>query len=255
MAKQSAPTRPLIGLNMDFVPAGKMAGAQLRLHAGYAESVYAAGGMPIFIPPVCKDHELNGLLDRLDGFLLAGGPLDMDPKRQNLEPHPAVQPMPAKREDFDRTLCKYISERKLPVLAVALGMQELNVTCGGTLFQHLPEDMPKALPHKDLTGGPHRHAVNLVPKTLLDKIYGGGEIRVNSYHHQSVKQVAPKFQVSALSLDGVIEAYESIDPNWFCIGVQWHPHSETASALDMQLFESFVSNCAGKGIAGLRLAA
>lgn len=255
MPKQSAPTRPLIGVNLDFMPAGKMAGAQLRLHAGYAEAIYAAGGMPIFLPPVCKDQELATLLDRLDGFLLAGGPLDMDPKRLGMEPHPAVQPMPSKREDYDRAVCKYIMERKMPVLAVALGMQELNVVCGGTLYLHLPEDMPKALPHKDLTGGPHRHAVNLMPKTLLDKIYGGGEIRVNSYHHQAIKQVAPKFQVSALSLDGVIEAYESTDPHWFCIGVQWHPHSETASALDMQLFESFVSNCAQKGVSSLRIAA
>jgi putative glutamine amidotransferase len=254
MAK-AAPTRPLIGINMDYVPAGKMAGAQVRLHAGYAEAIYASGGMPIFLPPVAKDHDLTALLDRLDGLLLAGGPLDMDPKRMGLEPHPAVQTMPTRREDFDRILCKYVQDRKLPVLAVALGMLELNVMCGGTIYLHLPEDLPKALPHKDLTGGPHRHAVNLLPHTLLDKIYGGGEIRVNSYHHQAVKQVAPKFQVCALSLDGVIEAYESTDPHWFCLGVQWHPHSETASALDMQLFEAFVSACAQKNVGGLRLAA
>ena len=82
-----------------------------------------------------------------------------------------------------------------------------------------------------------------MPNTLLDKIYGGGEIRVNSSHHQAVRTVSPKFRVSALAPDGVIEAMEAVDPNWFCIGVQWHPESETASALDMQLFECFIQAC------------
>jgi putative glutamine amidotransferase len=109
---------------------------------------------------------------------------------------------------------------------------------------HLPEEQPKALPHKDPTGGPHRHIVLLEPNTRLDSVYGGGEIRVNSYHHQAVQNVAPGFRICAKAPDGIIEAIESEDPDWFAIGVQWHPHSETASALDMQLFESFLQACA-----------
>ena len=77
-------------------------------------------------------------------------------------------------------------------------------------------------------------------KLILDDIYGGGEIRVNSSHHQAVRVVGAKLRVSALAPDGIIEAIEAVDPNWFCIGVQWHPESETASALYMQLFECFV---------------
>jgi putative glutamine amidotransferase len=41
----------------------------------------------------------------------------------------------------------------------------------------------------------------------------------------------------------VIEAIESADTGWFCVGVQWHPESDTASALDMQLFECFIQAC------------
>lgn len=242
MAKQT--TRPLIGINMDYVPAGKTGGAQLRLHAGYAEAVYAAGGLPIVLPPALKERELEDLVERLDGFVLTSGPLDPDPRRLGLNPHPAVQAMPAKREDVDRFLCKLILQRELPCLAVGLGMLELNLVAGGSNFLHLPEDNPKALPHKDLTGGVHRHAVNLEPNTRLDAIYGGGEIRVNSYHHQAVNQLASIFRPCATSLDGVLEAYEATDADWFCVGVQWHPHSETASALDMQLFEAFAQACA-----------
>jgi len=243
MARHS---RPLIGLNMDYVPASKSAGHQLRLHAGYCESISQAGGIPLLIPPVLKEQELEQVLDRLDGVVLVGSPHDMDPKRMGLNNHPAVVPMPSKREDADRLLCRLVIQRQLPLLAVAVGMHQLNVLSGGSLYMHIPEDLPKALPHKDAAGGPHRHAVNLEPNTRLDLIYGGGEIRVNSYHHQAINLVAPGFRVSALSLDGVIEAIENEDPDWFCIGVQWHPHSETASALDMQLFEAFVQACTQK---------
>jgi putative glutamine amidotransferase len=236
--------RPRIGINTDFVP-GKLEGSgQLRLHIGYAESVYAAGGLPIIIPPVLKAADLDALLDHLDGVVLVGGQGDLDPKRLGLPRHHAVHPIPTKREDADRLLCKLAVERQLPVLGIALGMHLLNVICGGTLYLHLPEDLPRSLPHLDPTGGVHRHAVKLQPGSRLEVIYGEEEILVNSYHHQAVKDVAPGFRVAATAPDGVIEAIESESEEWWAMGVQWHPHSETASKLDLQIFEAFVQACA-----------
>jgi putative glutamine amidotransferase len=236
-------TRPLIGINADFVPATKTTSAQARLHAGYFDSVTAAGGLPIILPPLGKEAELNAFLDQLDGVILSSG-LDMDPRRQGQPTHPAVQPMPERREENDRVLVRAIVQRRIPVLGIALGMQQLNAACGGSLYLHLPEEQPRALPHCDPScHGPHRHAILLEPNTRIDEIYGGGEIRVNSSHHQAIRVVGAKLRVSALAPDGIIEAIESADPNWFCIGVQWHPESETASALDMQLFECFIQAC------------
>jgi putative glutamine amidotransferase len=235
-------TRPFIGINADFVPAGKVTRAHARLPSGYFDSVLAAGGLPVIIPPLGKETEIHAILDRVDGVILSGG-LDLDPRRQQLPSHPAVQPMSERREENDRVLVRCILERQTPVLAIGVGMQELNVQCGGSLYLHLPEELPRALPHRDSTGGPHRHAVLLEPHTRIDEIYGGGEIRVNSDHHQAVRQVGAKLRVSALSPDGVIEAVEAVDPNWFCVGIQWHPESESASALDMQLFECFIQAC------------
>ena len=236
-------TRPLIGINADYLPPGKNTRAILRIPVGYFEAVLLAGGLPVIMPLLAKEPEIDAFLDRVDGFILTGG-LDMDPRRYGQPTHPAVQPMPERRDEHDRLLIRRLIHRQLPILAIALGMQQLNVACGGNLFLHLPEEQPRALPHSDPScSGPHRHTVLLEPNTRLDEIYGGGEIRVNSSHHQAVKQVGSRLRTSALAPDGVIEAIEAVDPNWFCIGVQWHPESETASALDMQLFECFIQAC------------
>lgn len=234
-------TRPFIGINADFVTPAKAA-PYLRLAAGYADAIVQAGGMPILLPPYAKDVEIDPILDRLDGMVMTGG-LDLDPRRVGQPTHACVVPMPERREASDRRLLNAVIERRMPLLAIGVGMQLLNVTLGGTLFLHLPEENPKALPHFDPSGYPHRHTVMLEPNTRMDEIYGGGELRVNSGHHQAVKTVSPKMRVGALSPDGVIESIESTDQDWFCIGVQWHPEADTASALDMQLFECFVQSC------------
>src|SRR4051812_45393951 len=234
-------TRPFIGVNADLVIPAKAAPVT-RLAVGYADAVTAAGGLPVVLPPYAKDVDLDALLDRLDGVVFTGG-LDLDPRPAGQPTHPAGVPMPERRAASDPRLPQAAIDPRLPGLALGVGMQLLNVVCGGSLFLHLPEEQPKALPHYDPSGGAHRHTVLLEPNTRIDEIYGGGELRVNSGHHQAVKQVAPKLRVGALAPDGVVEAVESADPDWFCVGVQWHPEADTASALDMQLFECFVQAC------------
>jgi putative glutamine amidotransferase len=96
------------------------------------------------------------------------------------------------------------------------------------------------MPHFDQAGGTHRHMVNVEPGTHLEDIYGALELRVNSMHHQAVDKVGKKLRVAARAPDGVVEAIETTDDTWFCIGVQWHPEAETASALDRQIFDCLV---------------
>ncbi len=236
------PTRPRIGINVDFVPAGKTNAAFVRLPAGYFDSIHTAGGLPLLLPPLGKQAEIDALLDQVDGIVLAGGH-DVDPRRWGHPSHPAVQPMAVRREDHDRLLLQRVMARRVPLLAIGVGMHQLNLANGGTLFLHLPEEQPRAMPHKEPGGGPHRHAVLLEPGSRIDEIYGGGEIRVNSNHHQAVRLVGSALRVGARAPDGIIEAIETTDADWFCIGVQWHPESDTASALDMQLLEGFVQAC------------
>ncbi len=236
-------TKPVIGINGDFRAARKEAHALSWFNTGYYDSVVEAGGLPMLIPPYADDEDLRQSLQMLDGIVIAGCNHDLDPVRMGMDKHPASRPMPLRREDFDRRLCKMALEMKIPILAIGAGMQELNVVAGGTLHQHIDEVFTRPLHHRDPVESTLRHIIEIVPETRVDHIYGPGEIRVNSQHHMAVDQVAGIFRISALSPDGVIEAYESIDDNWFCLGVQWHPENDTASALDMQVFQAFLEAC------------
>ncbi|MFW6125210.1 MAG: gamma-glutamyl-gamma-aminobutyrate hydrolase family protein [Pirellulales bacterium] len=245
--------KPIVGLNTDHRPARKERIPHSFIHAGYYDAIIAAGAVPMLIPPITDANDLSRVLDKLDGLVLTGGG-DLDPKRLGVPSHPTVRPISERREDSDRLLCRLAVERRMPLLAIGLGMQTLNVVCGGSLYVHIPEDLPKALPHRDPLGGAHRHALEIEPGTRIDSVYGGGEIRVNSIHHQAVRKVADGFHVTATAPDGVAEAIEATDPGWFCLGVQWEPAHETASALDMQVFEEFVAACAPRELAVARSA-
>lgn len=240
--KEPAPLagRPLIAVNADLVTP-KNGTPFAKLNLGYIDAIMAAGGLPLILPPLRKENlaEIDALLDQCAGIVLTGG-ADMDPRRNGQAMTAAVNPMPTRREDADRYLLAKIFDRKIPVLGIGVGMQQLNVFAGGTLHLHLPTDNPKAMPHFDQMGAPHRHMVLIEEGTRLDDIYGTQELRVNSAHHQAINQMGKRMRVAAKAPDGVIEAIESTDPNWFCVGVQWHPEAETASALDVQIFDCFV---------------
>ena len=235
--------KPVIGVNGDFRPGRKDSVALSWFNSGYYDSITAAGGLPFMLPPYASDDDLKQALRNLDGLVLAGCSMDLDPSRLGLEPHPHTRPMPPRREDFDRRLARMAVEMRLPVLAIGSGMQTINVVCGGTLFQHVPEEVLKALHHRDPVERHNRHIINIVEGTRCWDIYGPGEIRVNSDHHMGINQLAPLFRASAHAPDGVIECYESVEAGWYCVGVQWHPEDDTASALDMQIFQDFMVAC------------
>jgi len=245
--------KPVIGINMDYRPSRKEHAALSFVAAGYYDNVIQSGGIPVVLPPLEDEDDLMRILDTLDGVVLVGG-ADLDPRRDGYMPHPAVRAMDERREDFDRMLAKHVCARHLPVLAVGSGMQLLNITEGGTLFLHLPEDLPQAIPHKDMLDPAHRHGLLVEPNSAMERVYGDGEIRVNSMHHMAIDDLAPGFRVTARSPDGVIEAIESEIEGWFAIGTQFHPEAETASALDAKIFEEFIVGITGE-VPALRLVA
>jgi putative glutamine amidotransferase len=231
--------KPLIGINADYRSAQGNQPSFSVVTAGYYNSVLRAGGIPVVVPPMDDEDDINSVLDRLDGFVMIGG-ADLDPRRDGFMLHPTVRPMDVRRENFDRKLMQAIVNRRLPVFGIGVGMQLLNVTLGGNLFLHIPEDLPNAIPHRDPQDPGHRHSLEIAPNSLMERVYGDGEIRVSSRHHMAIDEVAPGFRVTATCPDGVVEAIESERDDWIAIGTQFHPENEAASALDVRVFEEFL---------------
>lgn len=232
-------TKPLIAINTDFRgPNGKSPSFSF-ITSGYFDCIQRAGGIPILIPPSLEEDDLHHLLDRVDGCMLIGG-ADLDPRNDGFQLHPSVKPLEGRRESFDRLLASQVVQRRIPAFGIGVGMQLLNVECGGNLFLHIPEDIPNAIPHRDPQDFSHRHSLEITPNSIIERVYGDGEIRVNSRHHMAIDEVAPVFTVTARCPDGVVEVIESAAPDWFAIGTQFHPETEAASALDMRIFEEFI---------------
>ncbi len=237
--------KPLIGLNADCREANGDAPAFSYLAAGYYDAVTSAGAIPVVLPPIEDEDDLQQALSILDGLVLVGG-ADLDPRRDGFMLHPTVRPLARRRENFDRLLARLAIDQRLPIFGIGVGMQLLNVSQGGNLSLHIPEDMPEALPHKDALDHAHRHGLEVESGSLMERVYGDGEIRVNSMHHMAVDEVAPGFRVTARCPDGVIEAIESTASDWFALGTQFHPEADSASALDRRIFEEFIAGVKGE---------
>jgi putative glutamine amidotransferase len=246
-------SKPLIGLNADFRSARKESPAFSYLCAGYYDAIVKVDAIPLVIPPLSDARDLEQVLNLLDGMVLIGG-ADLDPRCDGFMLHPSVRPMDRRREEFDRKLVEQIASRRMPVFGIGAGMQLLNISQGGNLFLHIPEDIPRALPHSDPIDPAHRHALEVVQGSLMERVYGEGEIRVNSMHHMAIDEVAPGFSVTARCPDGVVEAIESTMDDWFALGTQFHPESDSASALDLRIFEEFVMGITGR-VAEIRMVA
>src|SRR5690606_27333574 len=127
-----------------------------------------------------------------------------------------------------------------PVLGICGGQQLLHVVLGGTLIQHIPDEVPGALQHEQPNPRTEPgHTVRVAPGTLLHRITGDAEaLPVNSAHHQAAKDATDDIVISATAPDGVIEAIEA--PRYrFCLGVQWHPEYAINPA-DPKIFAALV---------------
>lgn len=184
--------------------------------------VAEAGGVPVLLPNPLDEDKLKAALELVDGLYLPGG-VDVDPHLYGEEPLSGMGSFDPDWDALDVVAAQVALERNVPVLGICRGMQVLNVAAGGTLYQDIPSQVPGALKHAQR--GPRwaaSHAVQLDEDSRLAKTFGETELRINSYHHQSVKDVAPGFRAVAKAPDGVIEAIEST-MHRYALGVQWHP--------------------------------
>lgn len=237
--------RPLIGITPtssdDSMPHGTF--SRYALSRTYTDALRQAGGLPMIVP---TSERASDVIDRVDGVLLSGGG-DIEPARYgDPSSHPRTYGVSGERDAFEIALLMAAIERNLPVLCICRGIQVMNVALGGTLLQHIPDDVPGDIGHRQQERGLQRddvgHRVRLaVGPHLLRSVVVRDEIDVNSFHHQAVATVGTPLEIVASSLDGVIEALWHPGVR-FGLGVQWHPEMLAAGHADhAALFTAFVA--------------
>lgn len=191
-----------------------------KLSHGYFQSVVAAGGVPMIIPPVEDANTLVNTLDRIDALILSGGG-DINPLFGGDEPSPRLRGINQKRDLPELMITRLAYNRQIPILGICRGIQALAVALGGKVAQDI--SIQANVKHsQDADRAEQTHSIKIAEDSILHSLYGEEKIYVNSFHHQAVKDAGDKFRVVAKSSDGIIEAMESSEYKSI-IGVQWHP--------------------------------
>ena len=235
--------QPVIGLTLDHEPTGGYSKQPwYALRENYCAAVAAAGGLPVLLPH--EPARATEYLDILDGLIVTGGAFDVDPKLFGAKTKHESVSTKDRRTAFELAICKDALEADTPILGICGGEQLLNVALGGTLIQHIPDEVKNALAHEQPNPRTEPgHSVAIAKNSLLHRITGALQLEVNSAHHQAVKDVAPGMVADAVAPDGVIEGVE--DPKRrFCLGVQWHPEYLLSEG-DKRIFSAFIAAARG----------
>ncbi len=231
--------RPVIGLTLDAEqPGGYSKYRWYAIRQNYADAIAAAGGLPFAVP---HDGSLaDEYVDRIDALVVTGGAFDVDPALYGAGDRHASVTLKEGRTAAELMLTLCALQRNKPVLGICGGEQLLAVALGGTLIQHIPDVVANALEHEQ-TNPRHEpgHAVTIKQGTLLHRIVGTAQMRVNSSHHQAVGEPGPHTVVNATAPDDVIEGIE--DGRYrFCLGVQWHPEFQIDPG-DRRIFDALIA--------------
>ena len=186
----------------------------------YLKALEAQGSSVVIIPPQ-SESRLTETLKNLDGVLLPGG-VDVDPARFGEEPIPEMGEVSLERDALEIFIAQYAAENGLPALGICRGIQVMNVALGGSLYQDLPAQGFHVVQHAQKSEpGVLAHSVEQLEGSPLHGLFES-RFRVNSYHHQALKDLAPGLRSAAVAPDGIVEAV-TLEGHPFFLGVQWHP--------------------------------
>jgi len=212
------------------VVAGVNADGRLTVSRSHLRSIEKSGGVPVVFSPL---NSVDDVVELTDALLLTEGP-DVHPKFYGGDPTPFIRSVDVYRDEFEVKLVQKAVEKGIPILGIGRGAQIINVALGGTLYQDISSEIPKAIKHdwdeSLIEPGQRVHSIRIKAGTMLYSllketvdIMGTNEIftEVNSFHHQAVKKLGNGLRASAHSIDGIPEAIESEDG--LILGIQWRP--------------------------------
>ncbi len=234
--KLSVIQKPTIGISLGVNP------NKNTVNNDYVNSVIKAGGIPYLIPVTEEMETLKQIVSQLDGILFTGGE-DIQPKFYSEEKHPKLEELNPLRDNYDFLLFKLAKDRNIPILGICRGLQLINVAMGGTLYQDIPSQKPSDVQHRQNGDGKEPiHSVTVLPNSKAYEIVKRANIKVNSFHHQGIKQLAPGLKITGKAPDGMPEIIESY-PLYPILGVQFHPEIFTGNGDTLMLkFFKFLIN-------------
>ncbi len=207
------------------------------LPAEYVDAVRRAGGIPLLLPP--GEERMDAVLPLLKAVVFSGGG-DLDPDLYGGSHHETIYMVEPERDRSEIDLARRVFDLEVPTLAICRGSQILNVAKGGTLVEHLPDEVGETVNHRVPPREPTPHAVRVKPASRLAGLLGATDFSCMSWHHQAVRQVAPGFEVVAHAPDGTIEGLEMPAHPWL-VAVQWHPELTAAEdPIQQRLFDALV---------------
>lgn len=201
----------------------------MTLSVSYTRSILEADLLPVMIPAGLHPADAPALVRMVDGLVLSGGD-DVHPETYGAEPT-VSKGIDRDVDAFEIALIQAAREAGKPVLAICRGMQILNVALGGTLHQEVTSEggvhelISKDSDPEEMNA--RRHVVRFEEGSILAGLYGSGEAKVNTLHHQGIDRIAPDLVVEARSDDGLVEAARFAG-DWWALGVQWHPEKMDA---------------------------
>ena len=217
----------------------------------HLELLIKLGLLPVMVPVVEGTEAcLDQYKEVMRGLLVVEGE-DIDPRH--------YKALPANRRYLEKThplkdrleidLMRHALKHKIPILGICRGNQMLNVVCGGTLYGDVQKEKKSRRLHIDQDHyDTYRHPLKIVPGTPLEAWYKMRDIQVNSYHHQGIRDLAPRFQPMAVCDDGLVEAY--YDPTLpFAVGLQFHPERMLSEYKgNLRVWQAFAKAVHAKGI-------
>jgi putative glutamine amidotransferase len=211
---------------------------------GYMKGIEDAGGIPIMLPLTTDEEMIERIANTFDGFLFTGGQ-DLNPELYGEEIGDVCGEICKERDVMEAVLFKHAIELDKPAFGICRGLQLFNVFLGGTLYQDIPTERSESMinhqqkpPYTEPV-----HDVYIAKDTLLYDILQTDRIKVNSYHHQGIKNLSEQLVPAATAEDSLIEAV--VMPNKkFTLAVQWHPEfNYMYDDQNFKLFLEFVRAC------------